>query len=141
MTDQGLEKTTDSARPRPIRAPAVSVESKPFWDACAEGKLLIKRCQACGKAHFYPRTLCPFCKSDQVVWEQASGEGEIYAFTVVRRSPTGPYSPAYVELKEGPRMITNIVRCDVDALRIGQKVSVVFQPAGEGAAVPMFAPV
>jgi len=141
MTDQALAAATDKDWPREVRPPTASPETQPFWDACAQGKFLIKRCAVCGEPHFHPRSSCPFCHAEDTRWEEASGEGEIYAFTVVRRSPTGPYATAYVELNEGPRVFTNIVRCDFDALRVGQKVAVVFQPAGEGAFVPMFAPV
>ncbi len=128
--------------PRPVSPPIVSPESKPFWEACKTGKLLYKHCGACGEPHYYPRTHCPFCYAAETEWREASGRGVIYAFTVVRRAPTGPYAIAYVELEEGPRMVTNIVRCDFDALRIGQAVRLVFQPcAGDTDAVaPMFEP-
>ena len=65
------------ATARKIPAPAVNVESKPFWDAAAEGRFLIKRCTACGKAHWYPRAICPFCASAATVWEASPGEGVI----------------------------------------------------------------
>ena len=74
---------------RPIPAPAVTIESKPFWDAAAEGRFLIKRCNDCGQAHWFPRALCPFCFSDKTVWEESPGEGVIYSYSVMRRSPTG----------------------------------------------------
>ena len=47
--------------------PQGNPESKPFWDAAAQGKFLIKRCTACGEPHYFPRTLCPFCFSDKTV--------------------------------------------------------------------------
>ncbi len=130
----------DKQWPRKISAPPVTVESKPFWDACAEGKFLIKRCKACNEPHYYPRALCPFCFSDETVWEETSGQGEIYAFSVMRRSPTGPYAIGYVTLKEGPAVLTNFVDCDFDKLAIGQKVKVLFQPTENGPPVPVFAP-
>jgi uncharacterized protein len=52
---------------RKILAPSVNPETKPYWDAAAEGKLLIKKCTACGELHFYPRAHCPFCFSDETV--------------------------------------------------------------------------
>ena len=126
---------------RNIPAPAVTIESKPFWDAATEGKFLIKRCKACGEPHYFPRSICPFCFSDKTEWEQASGEGTIYTYSLMRKSPTGPYAIAYVTLKEGPSLQTNIVDCDLEKLKIGQKVKVVFKPTEEGGApVPMFAP-
>jgi uncharacterized OB-fold protein len=53
-----------------------------------------------------------------------------------------PYCIAYVELDEGPRMITNIVDCDLDAVRIGDRVQLVFKPAeSDGFQLPMFTPI
>jgi uncharacterized OB-fold protein len=52
-----------------------------------------------------------------------------------------PYAIAYVTLDEGPTMMTNIVETDLDAIRIGQRVRVVFVPTEGGAPVPMFRPV
>ena len=47
--------------------PQINPETKPFWDAAAQGRLLVKKCQACGQSHHYPRALCPFCFSDQSI--------------------------------------------------------------------------
>jgi uncharacterized OB-fold protein len=125
---------------RTIPAPPVSPETRPFWDAAAEGRLLVKTCAACGQRHFYPRSICPFCGSDRTEWLEASGRGTIYSFSVMRRVPA-PYAIAYVMLEEGVTMMTNIVDCDLDAIRIGQKVAVVFTPTDGGPPVPMFAPI
>lgn len=126
---------------RPIPAPAVTIESKPFWDAAAEGKFLIKRCNDCGEAHWYPRALCPFCFSDKTVWEESPGEGVIYTYSVMHRSPSGPYGIGYVTLNEGPAVLTNFVDVPADGLSIGQKVKVKFQPTENGPPVPVFVPV
>jgi len=75
-----------------------------------------------------------------VEWRQASGQGTIYTFSVMRRVKE-PYAIAHVTLAEGPTMLTNIVDCDFDQLRIGQKVAVVFRETDNGAPVPMFKPV
>jgi len=128
------------ASARKIPAPAVNVESKPFWDAAAEGRFLIKRCTACGKAHWYPRSICPYCFSGETVWEQSPGEGVIYTYSVLYRSPSGPYAIGYVTLDEGPAVLTNFVDCDLGALAIGQKVKVRFQPTEGGPPVPVFSP-
>ncbi|UTP40071.1 Zn-ribbon domain-containing OB-fold protein [Phenylobacterium sp. LH3H17] len=126
---------------RKIPAPPVTIESKPFWDAAAEGKFLIKRCNACGEAHWYPRALCPFCFSDETVWEESPGEGVIYTYSVMHRSPTGPYAIGYVTLNEGPAVLTNFVDVKPDGLSIGQKVKVKFQDTEGGPPVPVFAPI
>ena len=128
-----------SAPERKIPAPPVSPETQPFWDAAVAGRLMIKKCGGCGRAHYYPRALCPFCGSDRTAWLAASGRGTIYSYSVMRRVPI-PYALAYVTLQEGPTMMTNIVDADLDRIRIGQPVRVVFRPTDGGPPVPMFAP-
>jgi uncharacterized OB-fold protein len=124
---------------RKIDPPLPNPETKAFWNAAASGKLMIGKCAACGEAHFYPRALCPYCFSDRTGLQQASGDAVIYTYSVMRRAPV-PYAIAYVTLAEGPTMMTNIVDCDLDAIRIGQKVRLVFKPTEGGPPMPMFAP-
>ncbi len=124
---------------RKITPPVVNAESKAFWDAARERRFMVPFCSACGKAHWYPRAICPFCASDKVEWRAASGRATIYSFSVMHRVKE-PYVIAHVTLAEGPTMLTNIVDCDFDALRIGQPVAVVFQATEGGPPVPMFRP-
>jgi uncharacterized OB-fold protein len=128
-----------SAQQRKITPPAINPETQAFWDAASQGKLLIKKCASCGEVHFYPRNICPFCFSDKTEWQETSGNGTIYTYSVMRRAPV-PYAIAYVELAEGPRIMTNIVDCDLDAIKVGQAVRLVFKPSDGGPPVPMFAP-
>ncbi|MBV8889053.1 MAG: Zn-ribbon domain-containing OB-fold protein [Alphaproteobacteria bacterium] len=128
-----------TSQDRKIIAPQPSPETRHFWDAAAEGKLLYKKCATCGQPHFYPRPLCPFCFSDRTEWQEASGQGTIYTYSVMRRAPV-PYAIAYVTLAEGPTMMTNIVDCDLDGLKVGQAVKLVFKPSDGGPPVPMFTP-
>jgi uncharacterized protein len=124
---------------RKIPAPQPNPETQPFWDAAAQGTLLLKKCRACGELHYYPRTICPLCFSADTEWQAATGEGAIYSYSVMRRAPV-PYVIAYVMLAEGITMMTNIVDCDVDAVRIGQSVRLLFKPSDGGPPVPMFTP-
>ncbi len=97
---------------------------------------------------WFPRPFCPECASTRVDWFQASGRGTVYSYTVNRRGGAdlpeyrnaGVYVLAYVELEEGPRLMTNIVDCDPDSVRIGQPVEVVFHDTGQGTALPRFRP-
>lgn len=114
-------------------------ETKPFWDGTRAGKFLLRRCPACARAHWYPRAVCPHCFAAETEWFEASGDGEIYAFTVFRAGKT-PDMLAYVELAEGPRMLTSIVGADPDAVSIGQKVRVLLQERPNGPPVPVFRP-
>lgn len=128
--------TTAPSASRTIPRPEMNAETQPFWDAAAQGRFLVKRCLDCGKAHWYPRTLCPFCFSGKTVWQPGSGRGTIYTFSIMRRAPV-PYAVAYVTLEEGPTMLTNIVDCDFDRIRIGLPVELRFAPF-EGGALPVF---
>ena len=125
------------AATRTIPSPIVSSENAAFWSAAKEGRFTVPPCAACGKAHWYPRAICPFCASDKLEWREASGKGTIYTFSVMRRVKE-PYIIAHVTLAEGPTMLTNIVGCDADDVRIGQTVTVVFQDSDDGPPVPMF---
>lgn len=126
------------SKQRKIAAPVANVETQAYWDAASADKLMVKRCVACGEAHFYPRALCPFCFGE-TEWVETSGEGEIYSFSVMRRAEA-PYAIAFVTLDAGPTMMSNIVGCDFDSIRIGQRVKVVFEAAENGQKVPMFTP-
>jgi uncharacterized OB-fold protein len=137
MADQ---KPSEAAAARKITAPVGNPETKPFWDAAKEGRFPIGRCTACGKTHYYPRSLCPFCFGEAAM-EEASGEGTIYTVSVTYRGTPEPYAIGYVELKEGPRILTNFVDCDFKALAIGQAVKLRWTPPTDGGTpIPMFAP-
>lgn len=125
---------------RPITAPTVYPDNQPLWNAANEGKLLVKHCRACNHPHWYPRPLCPFCGSTDTEFREAAGTGIIYTLSVTRKAGPIPYAIAYVTLDEGVTMLTNIVDCDLDSVRIGDKVRVAFKPSQGGPAVPMFTP-
>ncbi len=112
---------------------------EPYWAAAREGRLLLKQCRDCGKRHYYPRPICPFCMSANTEWQEATGEGTIYSWSVERRA-TPPYAIAFVTLSEGLTLLTNIVDCDIDKLAIDQKVKLGFETR-DGQPVPVFRPV
>ena len=129
-------------QPNPIAAPVIEPGTEHFWDQARAGKFAIKACKSCGKVHWYPRTLCPFCFGE-TEWKEASGKGTVYTYSVMQRGNPNPYCIAYVTLDEGVTMMTQIVDCDLDSVRIGQAVEVIFKPTeGENTPpVPMFKPV
>lgn len=130
--------------------PAITTEAKPFWDAAAQQRLIIQRCQDCKAWVWTPRPSCNECGSEKVEWTQVSGEGEIYSFTVIRQvvgraaskafERDIPYVIAWVDLDEGPRLITNIVGCPVENVKLGMKVSVQFEQASKDVWLPKFKP-
>jgi uncharacterized protein len=120
--------------PLPATAPTPTEDDQPFWAAAAEGRLVLPRCRGCETYIWYPRAICPDCHSTDVEWVAASGRGTVYSFTVNARAfgawaEHAPYVIAYVELAEGPRVLTNIVGVDPDQVRIGLAVRAVFEPA------------
>nr|BDI54802.1 Zn-ribbon domain-containing OB-fold protein [Streptomyces sp.] len=123
--------------------PEADAFTRTYWDAAAQGRLLVRRCRACGRAHHYPREFCPHCWSEDVDWEPASGRATLYTWSVVHRNdlpPFGertPYVAAVVELAEGPRMMTEVVEgADAGRLQAGMELEVVFRDG-----VPVFRPV
>lgn len=124
---------------RPIAPLIEDAATSPYWAAAREGMLKIKQCKTCGKPHFYPRALCPHCLGD-TEWVQAKGTGTIYSVSVTRKVGPVPYAIAYVRLDEGVTMLTNIVDCDLDTLKIGDRVKVCFKPTEGDKWLPMFTP-
>lgn len=126
--------------------PQPDLETQPFWDAAREGRLLIKRCNACTKTYFYPRPFCPHCWSEDVEWVEASGQATLYTWSVVYRNDLPPfpdrvpYVAAVVDLAEGPRMMTNVVECDFDALEVGMALEAVFHPTSDEITIVQFRP-
>ncbi|MFE5816630.1 Zn-ribbon domain-containing OB-fold protein [Streptomyces sp. NPDC056479] len=122
--------------------PEADAFTRTYWDAAASGRLLVRRCRDCGRAHHYPREFCPHCWSEDVDWETAGGLATLYTWSVVHRNdlpPFGqrtPYVAAVVDLAEGPRMMTEVVECaDAGLLRAGTELEVVFRDG-----VPVFRP-
>ena len=125
---------------RKLVAPVPNAENGAYFTAAAAGKLLIKKCRACGEPHFYPRALCPHCFSSETEWIEASGRGTIYSFSVSRKVGPTPFAIAFVTLAEGVSMMTNIVDVEPAKVKVGQKVKVVFKPTDNGGKLPCFTP-
>jgi len=121
---------------RDIPAPDRTPETEAYWSAWERGELWLRRCKQCGKAHHYPRSLCPFCFGE-TGWERASGQGVVYSYSLVLRAAV-PYAIAYVTLAEGPTILTNLVGCDPAGIAIGAPVRLAPGPAQGGPPIPMF---
>ena len=126
--------------------PTIVGETKPFWDSCRRGQLVIQRCVDCGQYQWYPRGICADCWTDTIEWVQASGRGTVWTYTVTQQNRTTgfaemvPYVLALVELEEGVRMFTNIVDCNPRDVHIGMAVEVTFQTATPQITIPYFKP-
>lgn len=125
--------------------PEITELTKPHWDAIQRGQLSVQRCDDCQAWVFYPSHWCTSCYSEKLTWTLCSGKGEVYSFSVVRYPPYDsfaevPYVLATIELAEGVHMMTNVVNCDPEEVRVGMKVQLTFEERDGGFKVPQFEP-
>jgi uncharacterized OB-fold protein len=112
-----------------------------YWQAAAQGRLLIQECLKCGNRQWYPRALCTACGADPG-WLECSGRGIIHTYTVIRQQGIPafadelPYAIVMVELEEGPLIFGSMPGTDPDAVSIGAPVEVFFQRAADEIGVP-----
>ena len=133
---------------KPIKhpRPGVDWETRAYWEGCGRHELILQRCRSCGTLQHRPRALCVSCLSDEIEHFPASGRGTVYSFTVTHQNQAPgfrdalPYVLAYVELEEGVRLLTNIVGCSPENVRIGLPVEVEYAQLEGDIAVPRFHP-
>jgi len=128
--------------------PEPDEDSRPFWEGCRRGELLMQRCAACARFRFYPRPMCPSCRSFESTWERMSGRGAVYSWIVAHK----PVMPAFadrvpmvvvlVELEEDPglRLVGQVRECANADVRIGLPVEVVFENAADDVVLPQWRP-
>jgi hypothetical protein len=125
----------------PVNALHRDAQSAEFFDATADGRLLLRKCGNCGHIS-EPRTeMCPQCAATTLSWTPSAGKGSITAYGVInRRSGDGPsrVPVAIVELDEGPWLSTQIVGSDPDAAHVGSRVELTFERPDGSEAVPVF---
>ena len=113
--------------------PRIDEEGRGYWEALVRHELYFQRCSDCGTNRFPPRAVCPSCLSSATTWVRASGRGTVYSFTVTHQNQSPgfreslPYVLAVVQLDEGPRMMTNVVGCAPDDVKIGMAVQVEYE--------------
>ena len=129
--------------PKPVAAP--DTVTAPWWEATAERRLTVQRCETCEHHQHYPRALCTACGSTELGFVDASGRGTVYSHTTVRRAPHEAFEPPYVvalvRLEEGPMLLTNIVGCVPADVRCDMAVRVSWEDLPDGRKLPLFEPV
>jgi uncharacterized protein len=118
----------------------------PFWEATRAHRLMVQRCSDCGTHRMPPAAFCWVCQSQKVAWDDHSGDGTIYTFTVTHRtvlpilSEATPFAVAVVELAglHEIRMVGNVIDADPEKLRIGQGVRVAWDDIDEWVTIPRF---
>jgi hypothetical protein len=126
--------------------PQLDDVNRPFWDGCRDGILRLQRCTDCAQLRYPISIVCPHCLSTGATWEVMSGRGEVYTFAIFRHAYNNawrarvPYNVALVQLTEGPTLISNVVDIELEDLRIGLPVTVVFESVTDAVTVPRFKP-
>ena len=121
---------TESSKPLP--RPISPEVTRPFWEAAKRHELVMPRCTTCDHLFFYPRSECPRCLSNQLEWVRVSGRGRLHTYTIVYQPANAafrddtPYIYAVVQLDEGPRMVSNVVQCDLDAVKVDMPLEAIF---------------
>lgn len=119
--------------------------SQPFWQATRERKLLLQYCRRSGRFQFFPRATSVADGHRDLEWREVSGRGEIFSYTVVRRSRPPfqghePFLLAVVTLEEGVNIMADLVNCPLDTARIGLTVVPCWAPLPDGTNLPLFQP-
>lgn len=136
---------TGGAAPR-TDLPSIDDNSAPYWAAARDGVLMAAWCRNCERLHHYPRSRCPFCWSDAVEPKAMSGRATLYTFSTVYVNDLPPfdsrlpYVAAVVELAEGPRLMTKIIDCAPEELRIGMPLRATFAALDDELSATVFRP-
>jgi hypothetical protein len=101
------------------------------------GVFALPRCERCGRAHYPPRVLCPYCGSTSLTWQQSVGHGTVYSTSTISPRNAEPYAVVLVDLDEGPRLMSNVVEMPAADVRIGMRVRARIVQREDGA-VAMF---
>jgi uncharacterized OB-fold protein len=121
-----------TASSKPLPRPISPEVTRPFWEAAKRHELVMPRCTTCDHLFFYPRSECPRCLSNHLEWVRVSGRGRLHTYTIVYQPANAafrddtPYIYAVVQLDEGPRMVSTVVPCDLDAVRVDMPLEAIF---------------
>jgi hypothetical protein len=120
--------------------------TQPYWDGARARTLLLQRCRQCAHSWHPPLPICPECHAKDYEWHPSSGKGVVYSCTIVEHAAhvasdgRTPYLVALVTLVEGPRVVSNILNCEMSDVKIGMPVSLTFQEIAPDIVLPQFEP-
>lgn len=123
--------------------PPVTEASRPFWEGAEAGYLCLQVCDDCGKARFPDSPVCPHCLSSATTWKPVSGRGRVWSWIRMHQnyltafSDQLPYVVLFVELDEGPRLMSSF-QGSHETLTVGMPVEVVFERLAEARVIPSF---
>jgi uncharacterized protein len=130
--------------PDSMPLPAASIDTIGWWQAAVEHRLVIQRCDNCGRFRHPPGPVCPHCRNWAASFIDQPGTGTIYTLTRVHQpflpELALPYVIAVIDLDgleaDTIRLVTNIVDADPDEVAIGARVEVVWEDMGPDLSLP-----
>jgi len=129
---------------RPL--PTITPNNRPFWEAAARHELVIPRCQKCAHTWFPPGPVCPYCMSNDFIWQKSAGRGRVSSWVIYNKvyydgfADAIPYNVVQVELEDGPRLTSNLVGVANSDIKYEMKVEVIFDDVAPGVTIPKFRP-
>jgi uncharacterized OB-fold protein len=126
--------------------PHLDEENRAFWEALQRHELYVQRCRDCGDVRYHPRAQCTQCLSPRTEWVKSSGRGKVYTFTATYQNQAPgwreslPYIMSWVELDEGVKMLTNLIDCRPEDVKIGMPVEVVYEDVTPQVTLAKFRP-
>lgn len=115
--------------------PELTPENTAFWTGGEHGELRIAFCNACDHAIHAPQLVCPACLSRDVGPRAVPGTGTVYSYTINHQpwmpGMAVPFTIAVVDVDGAPgvRVTAPLRGQEPDMVRIGQRVTVGFEPA------------
>jgi uncharacterized protein len=120
--------------------------SAAFFDATAQGRLTLRRCDDCGHVRGFEVPMCTECLSEAFTWFDAAGTGHLESWIVQHPRAKGdapqppPQMVATVELDEGPWMLCALIDVDPAAISYGMALRVDFVRPEGSEAIPVVKP-
>jgi uncharacterized OB-fold protein len=126
--------------------PEITDQTRPFWTAAKNRKLVLQKCARCGTTHFQPKPWCVECGCRDIPWTEAATTGTIYTFTVSRAVAMNlagwqdelPVLFALIDLDDGARLYGQVTGATPETIRIGGRVEAYFEDISDEAAIPKF---
>jgi hypothetical protein len=129
--------------------PEITDQTRPFWTAAKNRKLVLQTCARCGARSFFPKPWCVECGCRDVPWTEARPTGTVYSYTVSRAVAMNlagwqgelPVLMCLIDLDDGARLYGQVTDTAPETIRIGMRVEAYFEDISEEAAIVKFRPV
>ncbi|MFN3236543.1 MAG: Zn-ribbon domain-containing OB-fold protein [Pseudomonadales bacterium] len=120
-------------------------DTRDFWAGTKEKEFRYQQCKDTGEVIFYPRRHSTASTNNNLEWKVASGNATLYSYSVVRQSyhpffrNLVPYVVAWIDLEEGPRILSNVTDVAPEDVEIGMKLQLHWEEHEE-LSIPLFKP-